>query len=523
MRFSIVFPTYQRKELALAAVQALEKQELRDFEAIVVVDGSKDGTAEALRELQPSFFFKVLEQPNSGAASARNRGAAAAEGEILLFLDDDMEAHPRLLAEHDRSHREGAEVVLGHIPLHPKSPRGLLSRNVGIWAENRACKLSEPGAELTAYDLLTGQISLRSELFRRLGGFDDAFTRDGTYGNEDLDFGQRLLDAGCRVVFNPEAVSWQRYVVTPRQHLEQWRQTGRADVAFARKHPHRAEAVFATRGRPALFAAILKTPILFLAERAKGGSALMFRWFRRVRTAEYWRGVREAGGIPRPRPLRVLAYHAIADLAGDPVLERYAVPAERFREQLETLRRAGYTLVRPEEVVRFLQGRGGLPRRPVLLTFDDAYENLPLLAGAVTFAVSGRLGGVNEWDLKRGATTLRLLDAGELREISSRGIEVGAHSRTHPDLTRVEKLDEEIAGSRQDLAEIGLSPRLFAYPYGKEDERVRSAVQRAGFVAAFTVAPGRVRPGQDPFRLPRIEVTRNDRGWRFLLKVALAR
>ncbi|MEA2562767.1 MAG: hypothetical protein QOH06_4271 [Acidobacteriota bacterium] len=544
MRFSLVFPTYQRRELALAAVRALEGQELRDFEAIVVVDGSTDGTVQALRELRPSFPFTVLEQANAGAASARNRGATAAKGEILLFLDDDMEAHPRLLAEHDRSHREGAEVVLGHIPLHPDSPKGLLSRAVGVWAENRARKLAVPGTELTSYDLLTGQISLPRELFRRLGAFDDAFTKGGTYGDEDLDFGQRLLDAGCRIVFNPEAVSWQRYIVTPRQHLRQWRQTGRADVGFARKHPNRAEAVFATRGRPfrwvlevpglgALLAVVLKPPVLFLAERAKGGSALMFRWFRRVRMLEYWRGVREAGGIPRPRPLRVLAYHAVADLAGDPVLERYSVPAERFRSQLESLRRAGYHPISANEAVRFLEGRGGLPRRPILLTFDDAYEDLaqaalPLLDGtpAVTFAVSGRLGGINEWDRGRGARSLPLLDADGLRDVMARGIEVGAHSRTHPNLTRVAdgELDEEIAGSRQDLAKLGLPlPRFFAYPYGIEDDRVRRAVQRAGFSAAFTVVPGRVLPGQDLYRLPRIEIFRHDHGWRFRLKLALAR
>ena len=543
MRFSVVIPTYQRRELALAAVRSLEAQELRDFEAIVVVDGSTDGTADALRGLQPSFPLAVHEQPNAGAASARNRGVAAAQGEILLFLDDDMEAHPRLLAEHDRSHRGGAEVVLGHIPLHPGSPPGMLSRAVGTWAESRTRKLSEPGAELTSYDLLTGQISLRRDLFRLLGGFDDAFTRGGTYGDEDLDFGQRLLDAGCRVFFNPEAVSWQRYVVTPREHLRQWRQTGQADVGFARKHPHRAEALFAARhpnrmvleipGLAVLLAAVLKPPVLFLANRAKGGSAAMFRWFRRVRMLEYWRGVREAGGIPRPRPLRVLAWHSIADLAGDPVLEPYAVPVERFRSQLRALRRAGYRPVGASEAVRFLEGRGGLPRRPVLLTFDDAYEDLaqaalPALDGApaVAFAVSGRLGGTNEWDRKIGARPLPLLDAGGLRELSARGIEIGAHSRTHPVLTRVPdaELDSEIAGSREDLDRLGLpAPRLFAYPYGVEDQRVRSAAQRAGFTAAFTVEPGLVLPGHDPYRLPRIEVLRRDGGWRLLWKLARAR
>jgi peptidoglycan/xylan/chitin deacetylase (PgdA/CDA1 family) len=143
----------------------------------------------------------------------------------------------------------------------------------------------------------------------------------------------------------------------------------------------------------------------------------------------------------------------------------------------------------------------------------------------VTFAVSGRLGGTNEWDHGRGARPLRLLGADELRELAPRGIEVGAHSRSHPLLTRVTdgELDEEIAGSRQDLARLGLPlPRLFAYPYGVEDERVRRAAQRAGFTAAFTITPGRVLPGQDPYRLPRIEVLRQDRGWRFRLKLALA-
>ena len=91
------------------------------------------------------FTLTILEQSNQGAASARNRGAAAAGGEILLFLDDDMEAHPQLLVEHDRSHREGADVTLGHIPLHPESPLNILNAAVKSWAEDRVRNLSTPG------------------------------------------------------------------------------------------------------------------------------------------------------------------------------------------------------------------------------------------------------------------------------------------------------------------------------------------------------------------------------------------
>ena len=127
MRLSIVIPTYERREVVPRTVTALASQSYEDFEVIVVVDGPTDGTASALRELSTPFRLTVLEQPNSGAAAARNAGAAAAAGELLLFLDDDMEADPALLAEHDGSQREGADLVLGDLPLYPHSPRNVLS------------------------------------------------------------------------------------------------------------------------------------------------------------------------------------------------------------------------------------------------------------------------------------------------------------------------------------------------------------------------------------------------------------
>lgn len=146
-RFSVVIPTYRRRDRVVRNVQALAEQDFSDFEAIVVDDGSDDGSAEALRALEVPFPLAVLEQENQGAAGARNVGARAARGEILLFLDDDMEAASSLLAEHERSHREGADLVVGDMPLHPDSPAGLLSWGVGFWAQTRRERLTAPGAE----------------------------------------------------------------------------------------------------------------------------------------------------------------------------------------------------------------------------------------------------------------------------------------------------------------------------------------------------------------------------------------
>jgi len=536
-RFSVVIPTFQRRDVVATSVAALAAQEEAPaFEVVVVVDGSTDGTAAALRTLDPSFPLTVLEQGNLGRAAACNRGAEAARGELLLFLDDDMEAHPQLLATHDRCHRAGAEVVLGSIPLHPSSPPGFLSAAVGSWADSRARRLARHRRP-EAGEILTGQLSIRRDAFLRLGGFDTTFTRDGVFGGEDLDLGRRILAAGLDVRFEPEAVSWQRYVVTPRQYLRQWRQAGRASVLLARKHPgHSASAFYRQERRvDRLLWRPLRRPLRALvlaAAAAAPRSERVGRWFFRVRDLEYFQGVRAAGGAPHRGTIRVLCYHAIADLEGAPVLEEYGVPPEEFARQLRILTRHFHP-IDGDELARFLQG-AGVPRRAVLVTFDDCYRDLydsglPLLrrrhVAALAFAVSGAVGGMNAWDEHLGAVQLELLDASPLKALTEEGIEIGVHSRTHRRLDRLPpaELRDEVEGSAADLEALGLGrPRFLAYPHGAWNEDARNAAIAAGLVAAFTVNPGSVRPGSDPYALPRIEIFRADSGWKFLWKVARA-
>ena len=306
--FSIVIPTYQRRALVAANVAALARQEFTGgFEVIVVVDGSTDGTAAALQSLTVPFPRPVVEQVNSGSAAARNHGASLARGAVLIFLDDDMEAHPRLLAEHAKSHRDGADAVMGHIPLHPNSPPGLLSDGVGKWAEARAARLRQAGAEVRLEDMLTGQLSVARETFDRLVGFDTRFRQQFTSGKADTDFGRRLHESGYRVVFNPEAISWQQYVVPPRAYLRQWRENGRADVRFVQKHPDAFDATFSAKKlrerRWWLVGPLAVAARWFVIRRLEQGrtDGRTVRWLRRVRYREYWRGVAAAGGMTAAR------------------------------------------------------------------------------------------------------------------------------------------------------------------------------------------------------------------------------
>jgi peptidoglycan/xylan/chitin deacetylase (PgdA/CDA1 family) len=92
------------------------------------------------------------------------------------------------------------------------------------------------------------------------------------------------------------------------------------------------------------------------------------------------------------------------------------------------------------------------------------------------------------------------------------GMEVGAHTRTHPRLTDCsdEMLVDEVAGSKAKLEAILKEPiTQFCYPYGLQDERVRNAVSAAGFSAAVTTRRGRARNSDNRFALPRVPVHGN--------------
>jgi len=209
-------------------------------------------------------------------------------------------------------------------------------------------------------------------------------------------------------------------------------------------------------------------------------------------------------------------------LSDDPVLAEYGVPPRLFEAQLDSLTEAGWTFVDLDAVLAGLACERELPRKALLLTFDDAYADLldvasPILAArglpGVVFAVAGKLGGTNEWDSKHRATTLELLDADGLRAVAAQRIEVGSHTVSHRPLTKLagDELEPEIAGSATLLEEAGLPrPRVFSYPYGEWSPPIAAIAAAAGYEASFTVEPGVVVGGADRHALPRIEVHASD-------------
>ncbi|MGH9590933.1 MAG: glycosyltransferase family 2 protein [Terracidiphilus sp.] len=236
MDISVVVPTFNRRELVKRAVESLFAQTFPagQYEVIVVVDGSEDGTADALREMKAPCRFTVVEQPNGGLAAARNSGARVAEGDLLLFLDDDMLCVPELVEAHVEAHRNAARTVgFGCILLSPESPPSLaaecFNRELGAFYLRQKASDADAVEDL---EHVFGNSSLSRELLKEAGGFDASFRM-----REDLELWVRLTAMKVRPTYVEHAMAYQYYAKTGADLIRDSEAFAVADVMFARKHP----------------------------------------------------------------------------------------------------------------------------------------------------------------------------------------------------------------------------------------------------------------------------------------------
>jgi peptidoglycan/xylan/chitin deacetylase (PgdA/CDA1 family) len=201
-------------------------------------------------------------------------------------------------------------------------------------------------------------------------------------------------------------------------------------------------------------------------------------------------------------------YHVVADPpSGAAWPQLYVSPAE-FGAQIAWLDAQGFVGVTLSDVWRNWRGKGRLPERPVVLTFDDGYRSV-VTAALPVLRTRGWSAVLN---LKLGNLEPGSFTESDVRTLLAEGWELGAHTFTHPDLRTLDDvaLEWEVAGSRSELRRrFGVPVDFFCYPAGRYDERVVAAVRRAGFVGATTTDEGLATPA-DPFRLRRVRVSRGD-------------
>jgi glycosyltransferase involved in cell wall biosynthesis len=535
---SVVIPTYNRAEPLLACLRSLaaQTQPTSDFEVLVVVDGASDGTRAALANLEVPYRLTVLWQENQGQHIARNRGADAARGRYLVFIDDDVRVDAAFIAEHLRVQRsEGGLVGIGRLTISIESRADWFTSRFAEAFRDHYAELGKGSRNPTWCDCCGGNLSVERAVFHELGGFAEDVRR-----SHDIELGFRLHTNGSRFVYIDGAVGHIEERKRIGDLARDYRSAGKAYIGLASRHPsiqavllgHLAEASLRERLLRAILHFLHVPPTLldriFALIQCRTGSPKPYRF---LQNYFYWSGVRAAirdrsewkrlmHGTP------ILMYHAFGDeRAGS----RYVMPIHRFAQQMKWLRRLGYHVMGLEEFLRCRLEHQLPPARSVVLTIDDAYADIRQLAHpvlkkhgypATVFVVSGLVGGSNNWTSAGGIRNRQLLGWNQIAEMSRDGIDFGGHSNTHPVLPSLsaEQAREEIMQSKQSLEEkLGKTVRGFAYPFGERNAAIEKCVEEAGYWGACGVDPGLNTLGTPLYALHRTEMEGDLPLFRFML------
>jgi peptidoglycan/xylan/chitin deacetylase (PgdA/CDA1 family)/GT2 family glycosyltransferase len=537
---SVIIPTHNRVERLRRCLAALSRQTqaATDFDVIVVDDGSTDGTAELLAHLEVPFALRVVKQTKLGQCAARNRGVELAS-RYCLFLDDDVIAGPALVAEHLKAQRANAGViVLGQLTTRLSASADWFTRCFAkAWADHYA-RLNQGTRPPRWRDCYSGNMSVPRQALLEVGGYALDLA-----ANFDVELGYRLQQHGLPIAYVSAAQGEHDDDKDYRRLLDDDEREGCVLPELIRRHPDLlAEylGIFWDTSPRAIrlrrFLLTLQIPPQRLARLRPPARAehWTWEWFQFLRAYAFWYGVRLA--LPDRATWRrlmyrtpILMYHAFGTAAEKP--DRYVMPFRHFARQMAWLKWRHYQVLSLSEYLAYHAEQRLPPERSIVITIDDGYTDVLQLAHpilrryhfpATLFIVSDRVGATNQWDQHSEIAGRPLLDWADLTQLAQEGIEIGAHTRTHPHLTTLsaEQVWEEIAGSRIALErELAQPVRAFAYPFGEYDRVSEAAVKQAEFLGSCGVRPHLALAALDPHLLPRIEIRGTDSLLDFILKL----
>lgn len=210
--------------------------------------------------------------------------------------------------------------------------------------------------------------------------------------------------------------------------------------------------------------------------------------------------------LPEPEGFPILEYHQITDEQVEPEGEVYNVPPAEFAAQLDYLQAQGYTTITLQDFMRVVHGKGTLPEKPIVLTFDDGYADnyttmLPILEAhgmkAVVYVITNEIGRKN------------YLTFDQLKDMQRRGIEIGSHTADHLPLTTLDETTrlKQIHESKIFLEWGGLQTIYsFSYPNGDYNADIVEILRQSEYLTAVTGEAGLNTLKSNPYELCRVHI-----------------
>jgi glycosyltransferase involved in cell wall biosynthesis len=240
MELTVVIPTFNRWTVLEETLRRLSSQQTEaEFEVIVVDDGSNDSTTGFAESFAgtAAIPIRILSQSNMGPAAARNKGVAAAAGEILLFLGDDIWPRSDLVERHSSFHRRNPDLEIGLLGqvvwADEASPSPLMHWLTSAGIQFAYEYIEDPDSVPSSF-FYTANVSLKTSFFRSQNGFDEAFPDAAL---EDTELALRLAAAGMKLRYDPGAIGEHYHPVDLIGTLDRMSKIGKSARLLVERAP----------------------------------------------------------------------------------------------------------------------------------------------------------------------------------------------------------------------------------------------------------------------------------------------
>jgi glycosyltransferase involved in cell wall biosynthesis len=230
---SIIIPTYNGAQKVVHALRALETQSYVNFEVIVVIDGSTDGTAKVLQQQTFELDLIVIEQPNGGRSVSRNIGAKTAKGDLLIFFDDDIRPISQCVEIHVAHHDIKPQSILVGSPLEDKYlSKTDLQKYKAFLSRKWMHIVSREEQPIVSPFITAANCSMSKELFFELSGFDERLN-----DAEDFDLAVRAFKNAVPIYVSTKAIGWHDDFISCVSYVKRQREYRRSHEMLKQVKP----------------------------------------------------------------------------------------------------------------------------------------------------------------------------------------------------------------------------------------------------------------------------------------------
>ena len=232
MKYSIIVPVYNRPDEVDELLQSLCEQSLKDFEVVIVEDGSQKDCKEVVGRYTDRLDVKYFMKPNSGPGQSRNYGAERAKGDYLLVLDSDVVLPTGYLqAVDDELQRQPADAFGGPDAAHPSFTDVQKAISYSMTSFFTTGGIRGGKKKLDKFYPRSFNMGIRRDVYLQLGGFSKM-----RFGG-DIDFSYRIVEAGYQPHLFPSAWVWHKRRTDFRKFFRQVYNSGIARINLEKRHP----------------------------------------------------------------------------------------------------------------------------------------------------------------------------------------------------------------------------------------------------------------------------------------------